>query len=185
MSLGYAEKLSYHEDLGGQLGAPELFDADADARRKVAELAALVRAQRVLRWATWAELCCIAHNVWAMLSGAWRRRCLPATTSSSSRAPASARRAVSQTSGRPGRSRIQRLPEQTRMLVRAVGHATPCMLCYVGGPVAALSALLAVLLARAQQCSDWYESDGEPRWAEGRRRAALPRAATMPNQPRY
>jgi hypothetical protein len=53
MSLGYAEKLSYHEDLGGQLGAPELFDADADVRRKVAELAALVRVQRVQREAAW------------------------------------------------------------------------------------------------------------------------------------
>ncbi len=42
MSLGYAEKLSYHEDLGGQLGAPELFDTDADVRGKTAELAALV-----------------------------------------------------------------------------------------------------------------------------------------------
>ena len=28
MSLGYAEKLSYREDLGGQLGAPEIFDQD-------------------------------------------------------------------------------------------------------------------------------------------------------------
>ncbi len=26
MSLGYAEKLSYRDDLGGQLGAPEIFD---------------------------------------------------------------------------------------------------------------------------------------------------------------
>jgi hypothetical protein len=58
MSLGYAEKLSYHEDLGGQLGAPELFDADADARRKVAELAALVRSRRML---------CYGYVVWAVL----------------------------------------------------------------------------------------------------------------------
>ena len=43
MSLGYARKLSYREDLGGQLGAPELFDSDAELQAKVEQLAALVR----------------------------------------------------------------------------------------------------------------------------------------------
>lgn len=43
MSLGYAQKLSYREDLGGQLGAPELFDSDAELQAKVEQLAALVR----------------------------------------------------------------------------------------------------------------------------------------------
>jgi hypothetical protein len=33
MSLGYAERLSYREDLGGSLGTPELPDPPAEARR--------------------------------------------------------------------------------------------------------------------------------------------------------
>ncbi len=79
--------------------------------------------------AMWSGLCCITHSVQAVQAGcrrARRRRCSPATTSSSSRAPASARRAGSQTSGRPGRSWFQRLPEQTRMLV--LGGRTCCAL---------------------------------------------------------
>lgn len=43
MSLGYAEKLSFREDLGGQLGAPELFDTAAEVEAKVERLAELVR----------------------------------------------------------------------------------------------------------------------------------------------
>jgi mono-ADP-ribosyltransferase sirtuin 6 len=43
MSLGYAEKLSYRDDLGGQLGSPELFDTPAALDNKVEELARLVR----------------------------------------------------------------------------------------------------------------------------------------------
>lgn len=43
MSLGYAEKLSYREDLGGQLGAPEVFDTAAELEAKVEHLAQLVR----------------------------------------------------------------------------------------------------------------------------------------------
>lgn len=46
MSLGYAEKLSFREDLGGQLGAPELFDTLQDVQNKVAQLAEWVRAAR-------------------------------------------------------------------------------------------------------------------------------------------
>lgn len=42
MSLGYAERLSYREDLGGQLGAPEYFDSPAELERKVGLLAQLV-----------------------------------------------------------------------------------------------------------------------------------------------
>lgn len=42
MSLGYAQKLSHREDLGGQLGAPELFDSDAELQAKVEQLAAMV-----------------------------------------------------------------------------------------------------------------------------------------------
>ncbi|KAK9835969.1 hypothetical protein WJX81_002387 [Elliptochloris bilobata] len=44
MSLGYAGKLSYREELGGQLGAPELFDTDAELQVKVEQLAELVHA---------------------------------------------------------------------------------------------------------------------------------------------
>ncbi len=43
MSLGYADRLSWREDLGGTLGAPELQDSDADVARKVAVLARYVR----------------------------------------------------------------------------------------------------------------------------------------------
>ncbi|KAL4427985.1 hypothetical protein ABPG75_002074 [Micractinium tetrahymenae] len=46
MSLGYAEKLSYREDLGGQLGAPELFDSPGDVITKVERLAQLVQQAR-------------------------------------------------------------------------------------------------------------------------------------------
>ncbi|GAB4818266.1 hypothetical protein N2152v2_005312 [Parachlorella kessleri] len=41
MSLGYAEKLSYREDLGGQLGAPELFDRGDLLESKIGQLVAL------------------------------------------------------------------------------------------------------------------------------------------------
>ena len=41
-SLGYAERLSWRDDLGGQLGDPELSEADADLERKVDALADLV-----------------------------------------------------------------------------------------------------------------------------------------------
>lgn len=37
-----AEKLSYREDLGGQLGAPEFFDDEATVQAKVKQLAQLV-----------------------------------------------------------------------------------------------------------------------------------------------
>ena len=42
MSLGYAEKLSYREDLGGQLGSPEIFDSPEELGRKITELIAMV-----------------------------------------------------------------------------------------------------------------------------------------------
>lgn len=42
-SLGYAERLSYREDLGGQLGAPEHFDERAAACAKARELARKIR----------------------------------------------------------------------------------------------------------------------------------------------
>lgn len=42
MSLGYAEKLSYREDLGGQLGNPEQFDSETDLAGKIVQLAELV-----------------------------------------------------------------------------------------------------------------------------------------------
>lgn len=51
MSLGYAEKLSYREDLGGQLGAPELYDSPQEVEAKAERLAQLVRgAGDVLHW---------------------------------------------------------------------------------------------------------------------------------------
>ena len=43
MSAGYATKLSYRDDLGGQLGDPELQDTPEDVVAKVATLADLVR----------------------------------------------------------------------------------------------------------------------------------------------
>lgn len=42
MSLGYASKLSYREDLGGQLGAPELFDSPEEVEAKAERMAELV-----------------------------------------------------------------------------------------------------------------------------------------------
>lgn len=42
MSLGYAEKLSFREDLGGRLGDPELHEPAEAVEEKVAELARLV-----------------------------------------------------------------------------------------------------------------------------------------------
>ena len=39
MSLGYADRLSYREDLGGRLGDIELHDSDEDVALKVAQLA--------------------------------------------------------------------------------------------------------------------------------------------------
>ena len=45
MSLGYAEKLSYREDLGGQLGDPELSEESTEALdSKIRQLADWVRA---------------------------------------------------------------------------------------------------------------------------------------------
>lgn len=46
MSLGYASKLSYREDLGGQLGAPELFDSPEEVEAKAERMAELVRGAR-------------------------------------------------------------------------------------------------------------------------------------------
>ena len=43
MSLGYAEKLSYREDLGGQLGAPEIYDDSNDLNAKIQQLTEWVR----------------------------------------------------------------------------------------------------------------------------------------------
>jgi NAD+-dependent protein deacetylase sirtuin 6 len=49
MSLGYAEKLSFREDLGGQIGAPECYDAPQEVEQKVDLLAHLVAAaQRIV-----------------------------------------------------------------------------------------------------------------------------------------
>lgn len=49
MSLGYAEKLSFREDLGGQLGAAEHYDSPEEVERKVEQLAELVRqAKRIV-----------------------------------------------------------------------------------------------------------------------------------------
>jgi mono-ADP-ribosyltransferase sirtuin 6 len=39
MSLGYAERLTFRDDLGGQLGAPEIFDDAQELQRKARELA--------------------------------------------------------------------------------------------------------------------------------------------------
>ncbi len=42
MSLGYAEKLSYRDDLGGQLGAPEIFDEAEALAANAQQLADMV-----------------------------------------------------------------------------------------------------------------------------------------------
>ena len=42
MSLGYAEKLSYRDDLGGQLGAPEIFDETEQLAANAQQLADMV-----------------------------------------------------------------------------------------------------------------------------------------------
>ena len=65
MSLGYAEKLSYREDLGGQLGAPELADSEAEVEAKLERLARLVRragwgpSPAGAGWAGWAKQGCM------------------------------------------------------------------------------------------------------------------------------
>ena len=45
-SLGYAERLSWREDLGGQLGDPENFDEASRVHASIRELAQLVRAAK-------------------------------------------------------------------------------------------------------------------------------------------
>ena len=46
MSLGYAERLSYREDLGGQLGAPEVLDSSSDVQQKIRQFAEWVSSPR-------------------------------------------------------------------------------------------------------------------------------------------
>lgn len=46
MSLGYAEKLSYRDDLGGQLGSQELSEAQDDLTDKIDRLVSMVGASR-------------------------------------------------------------------------------------------------------------------------------------------
>lgn len=46
MSLGYAERLSFREDLGGQLGDKEHLDPPAALEKKALELAEQIRAAR-------------------------------------------------------------------------------------------------------------------------------------------
>lgn len=49
-SLGYASRLSFRADLGGQLGSAELREGEEEGRAKVAQLAALIQASsRVVR----------------------------------------------------------------------------------------------------------------------------------------
>lgn len=43
MSAGYATKLSYRDDLGGQLGDPEISDAPTEVLQKVNKLLEWVR----------------------------------------------------------------------------------------------------------------------------------------------
>ena len=50
-SLGYADKLSWRDDLGGQLGSPELNDTGPiDSDPKVQELIKLVQEAQVLKY---------------------------------------------------------------------------------------------------------------------------------------
>uniref|UniRef100_A0A1D2A7L7 protein acetyllysine N-acetyltransferase n=1 Tax=Auxenochlorella protothecoides TaxID=3075 RepID=A0A1D2A7L7_AUXPR len=46
MSLGYAEKLSFKEDVGGSLGAPEVFDAATELAQSIEKLIQLVSEAR-------------------------------------------------------------------------------------------------------------------------------------------
>lgn len=43
MTFGYADKLTYREDLGGSLGDPEYTESEKEIEAKVQQLAALVR----------------------------------------------------------------------------------------------------------------------------------------------
>lgn len=45
MSLGYAERLSYRDDLGGQLGSEELSEPEDIVSQKIERLADMVNAQ--------------------------------------------------------------------------------------------------------------------------------------------
>jgi mono-ADP-ribosyltransferase sirtuin 6 len=47
MSLGYAEKLSYREDVGN-VGMPEIFDSPELLHKKIEELAVMVRESKHL-----------------------------------------------------------------------------------------------------------------------------------------
>jgi len=47
MSLGYAERLSFREDLGGRLGDPEILENDQEVLQKVEELTDLVSSSDV------------------------------------------------------------------------------------------------------------------------------------------
>jgi hypothetical protein len=42
MSLGYAERLSYREDLGGRLGDPEIMENAQEVLQKIEQLTSLV-----------------------------------------------------------------------------------------------------------------------------------------------
>ena len=45
-SLGYASRLSFRAELGGQLGDPELSESKAQGDAKVRELASLIKAAK-------------------------------------------------------------------------------------------------------------------------------------------
>ena len=67
MSLGYAEKLSYREDLGGQLGAPEIFDQDEALIANAQQLSDMVSTDCDLRDAVQVSNECSPPKVTASL----------------------------------------------------------------------------------------------------------------------
>lgn len=52
MSLGYASRLSFREDLGGRLGAPEHRDSEQNLKVKIDRLTEMVKTRLKRFWTT-------------------------------------------------------------------------------------------------------------------------------------
>ena len=111
MSLGYAEKLSYRDDLGGQLGAPEIFDEAETLAAKAQQLADLV-------------ICLTSTEVGCRLGGNATQCCMTICRSKRASRPlssqelASQQHAASQTSGKAvaAPQQVLSLPSMTSVL---------------------------------------------------------------------
>jgi hypothetical protein len=102
MSLGYAERLSFREDLGGRLGAPEIFDDAAcvvDGAERLAGMVCVCVGGRLGKqgraWPLPSGIAPRPHSAAALPPGRRPRRCAPRAASSRSPAPASQRPAAS------------------------------------------------------------------------------------------